>query len=142
MSQATRIIRTAGLGSVSQHAKPDEAALAPRNLGATGAGSEDGLFLEGLPAGTVVQADTANHSYRIRMISKTHAEISGHERYCPDPVLVRLTGTQWLDSSISQCYVARGLQLEFVDSEGVGILTSPITRLRISQLGAAAPSAR
>lgn len=137
MGQATRIVRTPGLGAVSQAEKPDEAALAPRNLGATGAGSEEGLFLDRLPAGTIVQADTANHAYRIRVLSRTHAEISGHERYCPEPSLVRLRGTQWLDSSINECYVARGLQLQFFDGEGVGILTSPINRLRIVRLGEA-----
>ncbi len=131
MDQATRIIRGAGLGTVSQQERRETGDLAPRNLGATGAGEEAGIFLERLPAGTAVEARTSNHCYLIRLVSEGRAEISGHERYCPRPVLVRLRGTQWLDSSIEQCYVAAGLQLQFVDHEGVSVLTSPITSVQV-----------
>ena len=139
MKQATRVIRTAGLSTVSESNRQGAGLLSPKNLGATGAGQEQGVFLEELEPGTVVSAETANHSYRIRVIAKGRAEISGHEKYCKEPVLVSLQGTQWLDSTIPQCYVARGLQLQFVNPEGTGILTSPIRRVTVNTPRTAEP---
>ena len=95
------------------------------NLGdaETGAG---GVFVSALPAGRAVRVETANHAYQIRHLGDGQAEISGHPKYCPEPVKVRLFGTHWLDSRIPDCYLAPGMRLQFVDPKRVSVMTSPI----------------
>ena len=96
MDQKTRTIYAAGLSSISDDARGEAGELVPLNLAATGAGKQDGVFVEQLPAGTAVEAHTANHVYRIQKLAEGKALISGHEKYCPEPVLVNLQGTRWL----------------------------------------------
>jgi len=131
VDQHTRTIHAAGLSSFSEEARGDAGTLAPVNLAATGAGKQEGVFIEKLPAGAAVEAHTANHVYRIEKLADHRAAISGHEKYCPDPVIVVLKGTRWLDSQLAECYVAPGMQLSFQSPEGAGILTSPISRIRV-----------
>ncbi len=127
----TRTIQAAGLSTVSDDARGEAGSLAPLNLAATGAGKEEGVFIEQLPPGTAVIAHTANHVYRIEKLANERASISGHEKYCPEPVLVVLKGTRWLDSELDECYVAPGMQLRFQTPEGTSILTSPISSVRV-----------
>ncbi len=116
----------AGITLVSGETKDEFGALVPRNLGATNGGASVGVFIESTPEGTEIEARTANSVYRLRHLGKGAAEISGHPKYCPRPVRVQLRGTQWLDRSLNECYVAPGMQLQFVDPSGRSVLTSKI----------------
>ena len=102
-----------------------EGELQPMNLGGAAAGGA-GVFLESTAVGAIVEARTANSTYRLRYLGKGWAEISGHPRYCPQPVKVRLNGSRWLDSSVRESYVSPGMQLKFTDPSGKSVLTSPI----------------
>lgn len=131
LDNQTRTIHAAGLSAVSSDPRGEAGSLAPLNLAATGAGKQEGVFIEQLPPGAAVVAHTANHVYRIEKLGKERATICGHEKYCPEPVLVVLKGTRWLDSQLKECYLAPGMQLRFQSPEGASILTSPISSLRV-----------
>lgn len=128
-SPSTMVIRSlASVTLVAGEARGD-AKLTPMNLG--GAGSDaDGVFLESSAVGDVVEARTANSVYHLRYLGGGWAEISGHPRYCPQPVRVRLNGSRWLDRSVRDSYVSAGMQLQFTDPSGKSVLTSPIESVK------------
>lgn len=53
----------------------------------------DGLYLQDLAAGTVVEIKTQHHSYRLVKDDDTQVSISGHPTYCPEPIVVELEGS-------------------------------------------------
>lgn len=131
MESTTRIVvGLAGITAVSESERNETGSLMGRNLGDAD-GSDGGVFLSGLPVGRAVQVETANRTYSIRNLGDDEAEISGHPRYCPEPVRVRLHGTQWLDSKIPECYLAPGMRLQFTDPKRVSIMTSPIRSVNL-----------
>src|SRR5580698_11288034 len=70
----------------------------PPNLNGANRGSslldtEDGIYLDELPVGAVLDVETDHHSYRVENRGKGRALISGHPEYCPEPVLVELHGS-------------------------------------------------
>jgi hypothetical protein len=121
----------AGVAFVRDQEQPKIGALAPRNFGVVQLGSDSGVFLRKTPIGTVIEAETANHRYRLVHVDKGSAEISGHPIYCPEPVLVELRGARWLDKTLDDCYLAPGLKLQFVDRTGRSVLTSHIRSIRV-----------
>lgn len=121
----------AGVTLISDETQEESGALVPRNLGATGAGEGAGVFMRSLSAGSTVEAATANHVYALTYLGDGTAEISGHPQYCPEPVRVKLHGTKWLDRTLDNCYVAPGMQLQFVDPGGRSVLTSKIATVTL-----------
>ena len=126
-STTTRIVvGLAGITAVSDAERSAGGSLMGHNFGDAEVDDAGGLFLTELSQGRVVRVETANRTYQIRHLGDGQAEISGHPRYCPDPVKVRLHGTQWLDSKIPACYLAPGMRLQFTDPKQVSVMTSPI----------------
>jgi len=57
--------------------------------------------------------------------------ISGHPEYCPEPVLVAITGSSWGGSMLKSGFVGRGMHLEFSHpAYRVPITTSRIKDVR------------
>lgn len=75
---------------------------------------EGGVYLKDLPAKTVLDIRTLNRSYRVVMRSGGTAWISGHPEFCPEPVLVRIRGSNWGGSMLKAAYLGRGMHLEFL----------------------------
>ncbi len=121
----------AGVALVSDQEEPELGALAPRNLGAAEQDPATGVFLKKAQLGTVVEVATANRTYRLAREADDTAFISGHPVYCPKPIRVELHGTRWLDKSLTDCYVAPGMRLQFVTPSGRSILTSRIRSVRV-----------
>ena len=46
-------------------------------------------------------------------MQSAQALISGHPEFCPEPVLVRIEGSNWGGSMLKASYVGRGMHLEF-----------------------------
>lgn len=127
MESTTRIVvGLAGITAVSEAHRGESGSLVGHNLGDASNDDSGGVFLSGLQSGRVVRVETANRTYQIRNLGDGEAEISGHPRYCPEPVKVRLHGTHWLDSKIPECYLAPGMRLQFTDPKRVSVMTSPI----------------
>ena len=92
---------------------------------------EGGVFLKDLPPDTVLQIQTQHHCYTAVLLSENSALISGHPRYCPQPVLVAIAGSTWGGSMLKRRFVGRGMHLEFCHPEyRMPIVTSPIKDIR------------
>lgn len=55
--------------------------------------NDDGIYLDDLANGAVVDIETQHHHYRLVKDEDTHAHISGHPHFCPEPVEVEIEGS-------------------------------------------------
>jgi hypothetical protein len=58
------------------------------------------------------------------------ALISGHPRFCPDPVEVIICGSTWGGSLLKQYFIGRGMHLEVMHPAHQRIVTSRIVEIR------------
>lgn len=92
---------------------------------------EGGVFLKDLPSATVLEIQTQHHCYTAVLQDDGSALISGHPRYCPEPVQVAITGSTWGGSMLKRRFVGRGMHLEFCHPEyQTPIVTSRIQEIR------------
>jgi hypothetical protein len=91
---------------------------------------EGGIFLSDLPEHTVLRILTRNRCYTAVTLGSGEALISGHPKYCPEPVQVVIIGSTWGGSMLKLNYVGRGMHLEFSHPEFRSpIITSPIEEI-------------
>lgn len=94
---------------------------------------EGGVFLKGLPPATVLQIQTQHHCYTAVTTSDRSVLISGHPKYCPEPVLVAIHGSTWGGSMLKCGFVGRGMHLEFSHPQyRTPIITSLVREIRES----------
>jgi hypothetical protein len=74
---------------------------------------EGGVYLKDLPDETTLEIETQNRSYTLVNRGQGQALISGHPEFCPEPVLVRIEGSNWGGSMLKASFVGRGMHLEF-----------------------------
>ena len=92
---------------------------------------EGGVFLADLPPATVLRIQTQHHDYTAVTLAENSVLISGHPKYCPEPVLVAITGSSWGGSMLKSGFVGRGMHLEFSHpTYRVPITTSRIKDVR------------
>ena len=92
---------------------------------------EGGVYLKDLPDETTLEIETQNRSYTLVNRGQGQALISGHPEFCPEPVLVRIEGSNWGGSMLKACFVGRGMHLEFRHPEYQRpIITSRIMEIR------------
>ena len=63
-------------------------------------------------------------------LSENSVLISGHPKYCPEPVLVAIAGSTWGGSVLKRGFVGRGMHLEFSHPS----YRAPITTSRIKEI--------
>jgi hypothetical protein len=91
---------------------------------------EGGVYLEDLSAGAVLEVETQNRWYTIVIRGRGRGLISGHPRYCPYPVPVRIEGSTWGGSMLKRHFIGRGMRLEFQHPVYRRIVTSRIVDVR------------
>jgi len=90
-----------------------------------------GVSLQDLQPATVLLIQTCNHCYTVVLLNENSVLISGHPTYCPEPLLVVITGSTWGGSMLKRRYIGRGMHLEFCHPEyHTPIVTSPIQEIR------------
>ena len=95
---------------------------------------EGGALLDDLPAQTTLEIQTQHRWYTVVHCGDGQAWISGHPEFCPQPVLVRISGSTWGGSMLKLRYVGRGMHLEFQHPEyHLPIMTSRIVEIRQSE---------
>jgi hypothetical protein len=88
---------------------------------------EGGVYLRDLPDDSTLEVETRNRWYTLIVLRDGEAWISGHPQFCPEPVLVRISGSNWGGSMLKTAYVGRGMHLEYRHPNYQGpIVTSPI----------------
>ncbi len=78
-------------------------------------GSEEGFYLGDLAEGAVVEFETQHHHYRLIKSAETHARLSGHPKFCPEPVDVEIEGSfgGGPPSMPHPGFIGRGMRLLF-----------------------------
>jgi hypothetical protein len=95
---------------------------------------EGGVFLNDLPPATVLEIETQNHCYQLVLLDDNHVLISGHPKYCPQPIRVAIAGSTWGGSMLKRRFVGRGMHMEFRHPEyQTPIVTSPVQEIREPQ---------
>jgi hypothetical protein len=90
-----------------------------------------GAKLDSLPAGTLLEIETQNRYYTIEYRGHGKGIICGHPRFCPQPTLVRISGSTWGGSMLWVGYIGRGMHLEFAHPIYGRITTSMISEIRV-----------
>jgi len=92
----------------------------------------DGVYLDDLPEGVVLEVETRGHRYTI--VNRTHGEalISGHPRFCPQPTVVVIGGSGLGGCLLKAGFIGLGMRLTFELPTHRTITTSPIMQIRTS----------
>ncbi len=91
---------------------------------------EGGVHLDDLLQGGVLEVETQHRWYTIVKCGLGKALISGHPKFCPDPVLVGIAGSTWGGSMLRLRFIGRGMHLEFWHPNYRTITTSKIVAIR------------
>lgn len=93
---------------------------------------EGGVYLRDLPDEAQLEVVTQNRGYTLVVRRDGSALISGHPEFCPEPVLVRINGSNWGGSMLKAAYLGRGMHMEFRHPDYKGpIVTSRIVDIRM-----------
>ncbi len=91
---------------------------------------EGGVYLDELSEGAVLELETQHHSYTIVNRARGQALISGHPKFCPEPVPVSIEGSTWGGSMLKVRFIGRGMHLEFRHPTYNTITTSRVLDIR------------
>jgi hypothetical protein len=98
---------------------------------------EGGVYLKDLPDESTLEVVTQNRGYTLTLRPDGLAMISGHPEFCPEPVLVRISGCNWGGSMLKSAYLGRGMHLEYRHPNYRGpIVTSPIVDIKVRDVAA------
>src|SRR6266581_6453605 len=91
---------------------------------------EGGVYLDQLSDGAILEVETQHHWYTILNRARGQALISGHPKFCPEPVPVRIEGSTWGGSMLKLRYIGRGMHVEFCHPTYHTITTSRVVDIR------------
>jgi len=93
---------------------------------------EQGVNLDELPVGAVLDVETANSLYHIE--NRGHGEIliSGNSDICPTPVPVNFHGSLRGHSSLKANFIGPDLSMEFRHPERGIVRTSHVREIRLT----------
>ena len=96
---------------------------------------EGGVFLHDLPPATVLEIQTQHHCYQLVLLDENNVLISGHPKYCPEPIQVSIAGSTWGGSMLKRRFVGRGMFMEFRHPQyRTPIVTSRVREIREPQV--------
>ena len=95
---------------------------------------EGGVHFRNLPEPATLEVKTQNREYTLIVRHDGTAWIWGHPEFCPEPVLVKVNGSNWGGSMIKAHYLGRGMHMEFRHPAYPGcIVTSKIIDIKVKQ---------
>jgi hypothetical protein len=74
---------------------------------------EDGVDLDDLADGSVLEVETKHHRYTLVKTAHTQVRISGHPKFCPEPVTVEIDRYTPKRLSLKPGFIGRGMHLVF-----------------------------
>ena len=93
----------------------------------------EGVDLDDLPLGAVLDVETGHHSYRLENMGNGNAMISGHPKYCPQPLAVQIHGSIGETGLLKWHYLGQGMKMVFLPPDHGVIRTSAIKGIRTVQ---------
>ena len=91
---------------------------------------EEGLCLDNLKVGDLLELETKSRTYFIENRGNGQIIISDHPKYCPQPTLVELYGSTWGGIILKPGFIGRHLCLAFRHPQHGVIRTSRIEEIR------------
>ena len=92
---------------------------------------EGGVYLRDVPVAGKLEIQTENRSYTLVNRGGGEVLISGHPKFCPEPVPVKVHGSNWGGCMLKADFLGRGMCMEFQHPGYKGpIITSRIVELR------------
>jgi hypothetical protein len=91
---------------------------------------EEGVYLDDLAEGAVLELETKHHRYTIVKSHQAQACISGHPKFCPEPVTVEIDGSGGGGCALKPGYIGRGMHLIFEHPVYHTVTTSRILDIR------------
>ena len=92
---------------------------------------EGGVYVCDLPPNHALEIETQNRAYIVVHRGSGEILIWGHPEFCPEPVRVKISGSNWGGSLLKVGYIGRGMHLEFRHPEYLTpIVTSRIREVR------------
>jgi hypothetical protein len=91
---------------------------------------EEGIALDDLAEGTMLDVETRHHTYHVKNLGDGRALVSGHPEYCPEPVQVEMIGSSVGGEFPRMRFLAKGASLEFWHPERGIVRTSRILEVR------------
>jgi hypothetical protein len=73
--------------------------------------SEVGVYVDDLPDGATLEVETRHHRYKIAKGGHTQVRISGHPRWCPEPITVEIEGSIDGGLALKPGFIGRGMRL-------------------------------
>jgi hypothetical protein len=92
---------------------------------------EEGVYVDDLADGTVVEFETQHHHYTLVKRAGSQVRISGHPRFCPEPIAVQIEGSV-SDPPMSEPkpgFIGRGMHLVFKHPVFDNVTTSLIREI-------------
>ena len=91
---------------------------------------EEGLCLDNLRVGDLLELETKSRTYFIENRGNGQILISGHPKYCPEPTPVKLYGSTWGGVILKPGFIGRHMSLAFRHPQHGVIRTSRIQEIR------------
>jgi hypothetical protein len=88
--------------------------------------SQEGVDLEELPIGAVLEIETGHTSYRLENLGDGSALLSGHPTYCPQPLAVQIQGSIGPAGELRWRFLAKGAKMVFLPPDHGVVRTSTI----------------
>ena len=89
------------------------------------------MHLGDLAQGSRLEVQTQHRWYTVVNYGDGWVYISGHPKFCPSPLLVRVLGSNWGGSMLKMRFIGRSMHLEFKHPEyRTPIITSRIVEIR------------
>lgn len=88
--------------------------------------NDDGIYFDDLEDGTTLELETQHHRYSIVKRAHGQARISGHPRFCPEPVMVEIGGSTPEGLIVKPGFIGRGMHLTFDHPKYHTVTTSRI----------------
>ncbi len=92
---------------------------------------EGGVHLDHVAPGVRLEIQTQHRWYTVINCGHGWVLISGHPKYCPQPLLVRILGSNWGGSMLKTAFIGRSMHLEFQHPEyDAPVITSRIREIK------------
>lgn len=90
----------------------------------------EGLDINTVAVGARIEVHTKNRTYMLENCGDGQVLISGHPKYCPRPLLVKLLGCTWGGAMLKMQYIEPGMYLEYRHPLHGIVCTSRIEEVR------------
>ena len=98
------------------------------------------LDCKNLAPGSRIDVETTSRHYQIECLGGSAIRISGHPKYCPDPVPAHLHGSLDKEGLLEHGLIGKGRRMMFLLDDARPITTSNVVGLRVDKSCAISPN--